>query len=349
MPFSRPNVRQEQSPTPKAVGLHGAFFPGLQNAYATYTLAIAAGADIVVTSDLAGVAGNALDFQATADGLAAATFDFSTVLTQLDSVLTFGTGGEGGNDWSVSVSAGSGGGEGVNVFEDTVNKTLTIMYETGVSTVTNVATAVATTTNFTCVGGTGANVLATPGDDLPLTSLTGGTPQEWAEQSGTPVKMHLHFTAAATTGTLGKNAINAVVGKSMTATGGDANAMAGGDAVAKQDLSGGVDAVASPRLTGPGGVNGDGTGTYTVTHTATPRDPALQARAVPGDACRPVLPNRGVQPSQPHDHRVRVGQERRGACGSDSGGGQHDRILRGIFQLRRLVEAARRRRCVADG
>jgi hypothetical protein len=269
MPFSRPNVRQEQSPTPKAVGLHGAFFPGLQNAYATYTLAIAAGADIVVTSDLAGTAGNALDFKATADASAAATFDFSTVLTQLDSVLTFGTGGTGGNDWSVSVSAGSGGGEGVNVFEDTVNKTLTIMYETGVSTVTNVATAVATTTNFTCVGGTGANVLATPGDDLPLTSLSGGTAQEYATQGGSPVEMHLHFTAAATTGTLAKNAINAVVGKSMTATGGDANAMAGGDAVAKQDLSGGVDAVASPRLTGPGGVNGDGTGTYTVTHTAT--------------------------------------------------------------------------------
>jgi hypothetical protein len=268
-PFANTQIKQRRSTVPKTVSIAGSFGMGVTNVNASYTLAIAAGADIVVTADANGVAGNALDFQATADGLAAATFDFATVLTLLDSVLTFGTGGTGGNAWSVSVSAGSGGGEGVNVFEDTVNKTLTIMYEDGVSTVTNVATAVATTTNFTCVGGTGANVLASPGDDLPLTSLSGGTAQEWAEQSGTPVKMHLHFTAAATTGTQGKTAINAVVGKSMTASGGDANAMAGGDAVAKQDLAGGVDAVALGELRGAGGVDGDGSGTFVVTKGGT--------------------------------------------------------------------------------
>jgi hypothetical protein len=227
--------------------VYGEFGTGVYRAYASYTLPIAAGADVVVTADAVGAGGNALDFQATADGTAKA----SCALTDVDATMGSAravTGGTAGNDWSIAIVPGSGGGEGVNVSEDTTNKVVTVMYESGVSTSAHLMTAIDGTTNMEKNGDGDATIIT--GKYFPETALTGGTAATWAEQSGTPVKMHLHFTDAVTTGTAAKTAINAVTGKSMTATGGDANAMAAGDAVAKQDLSGGVTAVAVSNIVG---------------------------------------------------------------------------------------------------
>jgi hypothetical protein len=267
--FSSGFMAPKQAYEPNSKVINGSIKLGIQEAYASYTWPIAAGANVVVTADAAGTAGNALDFQATADGLAPAELDLGAAgLTQLDTVIEFATGGTGGNDWVVTIAAGSGGGEGVNVNEDTTNKVLTVMFEDGVSTVANFETAIGTTTNFTVgTGGTGASVLAAGQDEIYEEPMAGGTAQEWAEESGSPLKMHLHYTDAATTGTEAKTAINAVTGKSMTATGGDGNACASGDAVAKQDLSGGLDDTApGATQTGLGySVTQTVEGTYTIT------------------------------------------------------------------------------------
>lgn len=235
---------------------------------AYYTFPVTAGTDIQVYSDVAGGVGNALDFQATADGSAKAAIDFDVDagLTQLDTIMEFKTGGTGGNDWKVSVMAGSGGGEGVNIGEDTTNKLLTIMYEDGVSTVTNVETAIGLTTNFAVrTGGTGASVLAAGDDDLAETNLTGGTAATYAVESGSPSKTHLHYTDAVTTVTAAVAALNTLSSgtKMMTATGSGAHTLAAGDAVAKQDLAGGA---ATSGVRGLGfSVAYTSVGTFTVT------------------------------------------------------------------------------------
>jgi len=245
---------------PKQTVINGRFTLGIEDAFAAYTWPIAAGADVVVTADAAGTAGNALDFQATNDGTAKAEINFATAgMVQLDTVIEFATGGVAGNAWVVTVTAGAGGGEGIDLHEDTTEKVLTVQYEDGVSDVAAFETAIGTTTNFVVgTGGTGASVLAAGDDDIYAEPMAGGTAATWAEETGTPLKMHLHFTNAGSTGTECKAAINAVSGKSMTATGGDANNAVTGDLVTKQDLSGGL------ADTAPGTVKGLG---FTVTQT----------------------------------------------------------------------------------
>jgi hypothetical protein len=130
---------------------------------------------------------------------AAAELDFAAAgLTNLDGVLTFGTAGLAGNDWTASVGAGSGLGVGVQVYEDVVNKTLTILFEDGVSTQGDLATAVGGTANFTVVGGTGAAVLDVTDDDMPSTSLAGGAAQEYVDEDANGW-VTVHFEPTATT------------------------------------------------------------------------------------------------------------------------------------------------------
>jgi hypothetical protein len=136
--------------------------------------------DTVVEAHTAGTGGNSITIETVGDAaLDAAELDFAAEgCTNLDTVIEFATGGTAGNAWKVNVFAGSGGGEGVNVNEDTTNHILTVMYETGVSTVANFETAIGTTTNFVVgTGGTGTNVLGA-GDVVHQASMAGGTPQQ---------------------------------------------------------------------------------------------------------------------------------------------------------------------------
>jgi hypothetical protein len=227
----------------------GSFGMGVLNTDATYTLAIAAGTDIVVTSDSAETDGNKLDFQATEDGrtlsMATATGDAT-----FDSIVRVAEDG-----WVLTLVSGNGAGEGFNLYEDSVNKVLTLQYEEGVSDFDDFETAIGTTTNFTIHTGTTAGGTALVAASHLVYSQPFSLPA-WAEAIGdggvTPFKTTLHFTDGVTTGLDGVAAINNVGGgdKTMTASGGDANTMASADAVAKQDLSGGVDAVAISNIRG---------------------------------------------------------------------------------------------------
>lgn len=124
------------------------------------------------------------------------TLNFATAgCVNLDGVLTFKTVGVSG--WQMVVAGGSKLAAGVQVYEDTVNKLLTILFENGVSTQGAVATALAGTTNFTLVGGTPLNVLAVVADDLPPTALAGGAPSSYVTVSGN--LLTIHFENAVTT------------------------------------------------------------------------------------------------------------------------------------------------------
>lgn len=248
---------------PSALVRAGSFGMGVTGVLASYTLAIAAGANVVVTSDAAGVAGNALDFQATEDGR---TINMVTETgdATFDTIVRFND-----DNWDLRLVSGSGLGEGINVYEDAANKILTLMYEDGVSDFDDFETAITASTAGSVHTGTtsGATTLQAASGHLVYASDCGVA--TWVEESGTPSKTHLHFTDAVTTGTAAKNAINAAyaVGtKTMTATGGDANTMANADQVAKQDLANGVDAVAIGDIKGwdytP---TKTGTGEYTLT------------------------------------------------------------------------------------
>lgn len=243
----------------------GSFGMGVLNVDGTYTLPIAAGANLVVTSDVEGVAGNALDFQATDDGRMI-DMEVETGDALFDSTVVFNA-----DNWKIILLPGSGGGEGVNAYEDAANTTLTIMYESGVSDFDDFETAITASAAGTVLSGTtnGATVLLAASGHLLYDTDCGVA--TWVEESGTPSLTHLHFTSAVTTGTAAKTAINAAYGvgdKTMTASGGDANVFAVGDVVAKQDLAGGIDAVAISDIKGYDYVpTKTGTGAFLLTFT----------------------------------------------------------------------------------
>lgn len=242
-----------QGDQPRKVLVAGSFGTGIVNANAAYTLPVASGTDIVVTSDSAGVAGNALDFQATDDGR---TVNMGTATSDgtWTTVIRFNADG-----WSITLVPGSGGGEGCNIYEDTTNKVVTVMYEDGVTTrgtgAGNFEAVVATAASvsvLTSQGAAGAALTAAGGHIVHQEAETAAT---WTEESGTPSKTHLHFTDTVTTVTAAVASINGAYGtgtKTMTATGSGAHTVDNADEVAKQDLSGGVDAYAIATIKGVG-------------------------------------------------------------------------------------------------
>lgn len=242
----------------------GSFGAGTYGIAASYTLAIAAGDDLVITADSTGSVGNALNFIATADGTAKASLDMDPLCVNADTVIEAVTGGTASNDWTITMCSGSGGGEGVNIYEDNTNKEIVIMYEGGVSTVSNLETAIAAATYIAVkTAGTGGNTLAAGSDDFYATNLSGGTAATWAEEVGNDIT--LHFTSATSTTNDAQTAINGISGGSTTCTGGSAAVMAAGDAVASQDLSGGVTTVAISGIVGEGfSVTQVGTGQFRV-------------------------------------------------------------------------------------
>jgi len=245
------------------VWLAGSFKCGIMGDYASHTWNVTGTTDIKVTADSPGTGGNALDFQATADGrsisMATAAAD-----VRFDSVVQFNEDG-----WKLNLIPGSGAAEGVNVEEDHTNKVLTLMYETAVSTFADFETAIGTTTHCSVLSATshGTDTLVAATHLVNQYSATSAT---WAIESGSPSKTHLHFTGSVTTVAAAISAINALAGggtKKMTASAtgtGTTNLIATGDAEAKQDLAG-----ATASGTVPATIRGWGISSVTMTAVGT--------------------------------------------------------------------------------
>lgn len=109
------------------------------------------------------------------DGVPAATaeLDLDTVTANVDTIVEAAAPGAAGNDITIEfVADGSGAGD----LDETGFPAIVFHFEDGVTTVTNFETAVAASTNLAIgTAGTGANILADPGDVLAPTNLAGGT------------------------------------------------------------------------------------------------------------------------------------------------------------------------------
>lgn len=232
------------------------------------------GTAVTFTADTTGTAYNAYHISAAADGSAKANIDFGSVLTGLDTVMEFNTGGTTGNTWTVNVLPHTHGSGGVIVNEDTVNKVLTIMFEDGVSTVANVETAIGLTTNFSVLTtGTGATVLSAVNDTCYAEALSGGTADTWVNWNTGTNTLEIHFTDSTSTTLTLKTAVNAThASKWCTLSGGtNTDTWATGDAFVSTHLSGGVaaSALATSSVVGEGftatrtGLTGDGSITIT--------------------------------------------------------------------------------------
>lgn len=268
-----PRIEKSQLPFIRTVC---GFFPfSTVNVNSHMHKTITAGSTVTFTSDTAGVAGDLLKIAVTANGSAKASINFTTAgCTKLDSVMEFKTGGTGGNSWKVDVVPRPADAHGVVINEDTIGKVLTIMYETAVSTVLQVETAVAGTTNFAIkTTGTAINVLAAATDTIHASALSGGTAATYVTWSATAPHLTVSFTTAVTTVTAMNAAINTTAtNKCMTASGGTGiQTWVTGDAFAADFLAGGVSAVAlnSSLVVGTGFTiarsGASGTGEYTMT------------------------------------------------------------------------------------
>jgi hypothetical protein len=235
---------------------------GVYNVTAAYTLAIASGTDIVMTSDSVGVAGNALDFEASNDGTATPTMTITFGAQPL--VITHATAGTTKNGLTVTLVPG--GTAGAEVATEDASGNLAVSYQAGGggSSLTQVAAAVDGHANWVS-----ASANAATGTGVLIGTLSGGTAATWAEESGTPSKTHLHFSNTVTTVTAAVAALNTLASgtKTMTASGSGAHTVDNADDTGgKVDLSGGVAAVAVANAVEKGAAaTNSATGTYTIT------------------------------------------------------------------------------------
>ncbi|MCK5805149.1 MAG: hypothetical protein KAI66_20120, partial [Lentisphaeria bacterium] len=109
-----------------------------------------------------------------------ASLDFSAAgCGNLDTVIEAHIAGDAMNAWTVQVEGAAVPAMGVIISVDTVLKTVHIAFETAVSTVADVETAITALAGADDVidvktGGTGGNVLTIAADDLAATNLAGG-------------------------------------------------------------------------------------------------------------------------------------------------------------------------------
>ena len=199
--------------------------------------------------------------------------DMSGGCTNLDTVIDLsgdGTLGATGNTWSVCTLAAhaSGGGAGVNIYDDTVNKIVYVVYEDGVSTVSDVETAIGAYGGKAAVGsaGTGANVLVAA-DDNATVAFEDGADQETISVSGNAVA--ICFNTAVSTVAEVEALVTALSGsdkiiKVKTSGTGSNVLTTADDAFTAVNLSGGT--LAEDTKTGENfTVARTATGTYTVT------------------------------------------------------------------------------------
>jgi len=106
-----------------------------------------------------------------AENAVAATLDLDPLSSNIDTTVKAKVGGKGGNNITFRTVAD---GAGVGSLTESGNA-VTFHYQTGVTTVTNLETAIGTSTLIEVdAPGTGANILVSPGDTIPATALAGG-------------------------------------------------------------------------------------------------------------------------------------------------------------------------------
>lgn len=103
-----------------------------------------------------------------------AELDLGGVTTRVDTIIRAKTPGESGNDITIALVPGSAVNAGE--LDESAYPAIVFNYKSGTTTVTNFETAITASTKLEVkTGGTGANVLADPGDTLAATPLAGGT------------------------------------------------------------------------------------------------------------------------------------------------------------------------------
>ena len=214
------------------------------------------GFDSVLAAHVAGAAGNALRFTLVGDAPlpVKAYYGGAAWAGGYDSVLEAHTAGIGGNDWKVIMVGDSGTGAGVTVNVNTGTKTMTVHYESGVSTVADVDAAITALSGGNDVidvktAGTGATVLTAPDDNLGVTNLENGfTGGVTTTVSGS--LLTVHYQTGVSTVTQVEAAIAALAGAEDlidVKTGGTGATIltAPADNITAGALAGGADAVSA--------------------------------------------------------------------------------------------------------
>lgn len=215
---------------------------------------LATNLDTVVEATTAGAAGNSITVATLADGDPAvkASLDLGTLAGgDCDTVVEAHIAGVAGNSITVSLTGDSGPGAGVTI-DPVVAGAVAIHYESGVSTVGNVETAITALSGADDVidvktPGTGATVLTSPGDDFVATSLAGGANADPVSISRTGSALTIHFTLAVSTVSNVETAIAAltgaddIIGVKTPGTGASVLATPG-DVFTATNLAGGADA-----------------------------------------------------------------------------------------------------------
>jgi hypothetical protein len=134
--------------------------------------------DTIVRATTRGVAGDEITVAGIGDNdaLTKASLAMAGPSTLCDTVIEAAVGGADGNDATIAFVAD---GTGAGTLDESGWPVVVFHYETLVTTVTNFESAIAGSTNLDVkTGGTGANVLADPGDTFAATSLAGGLDSE---------------------------------------------------------------------------------------------------------------------------------------------------------------------------
>ena len=204
--------------------------------------------DTVVWAKTEGVATDDITVAAVGDEPAAATafLDLGALAGgDLDTVVEAAAGdGYAGNDLTVAAVGDSGLGAGVTIDESTDN--IVIHYESGVSTVAHVETAIGLSAKLAVkTGGTGGTTLTAPGDNFTATALAGGADGTVViTEVGDAVEIH-YVDGVSTVGDV-ETAIGS--GSTLiavkTAGTGATTLVAADDDFAATNLAGGVDAEA---------------------------------------------------------------------------------------------------------
>ena len=226
-------------------------------------LACETGLDSVLAAHAAGAAGNSLQFTLVGDSAqpVKASFGGAAWAGGYDAVLEAHTGGVAGNDWKVVMVGDSGVGAGVTVNVNAGTKTVTIHYESGVSTVADVNTAITALAGADDVvdvktAGTGATVLTSPNDNVGVTNLEGGVDGAGVIASVSGSLLTVHYQSGVSTVAQVEAAIAALAGADdvidvKTAGTGATVLTAPADNITAAAFAGGSDAITAEAPTIP--------------------------------------------------------------------------------------------------
>ena len=225
--------------------------------------AITAEIDTVFEAHTAGIAGNSITIEVVGDSVVRQKAEYGPNWPgDFDAVIEAVTAGTAGNSIDIIFIGDSGGGGGVTINRN--NTTFTIHYESGVSTVGTVSTAIAALAGGDKLiqvktAGTVATVLTAPGDNSGSINLAGGVAGGGVTISRTGTDFIIHYEAGTSDITALETAVTALAGGDNlfgVKTGGTGGTALTVDTVAPVALTGGLAASAaeSPVCTSAGNV-----------------------------------------------------------------------------------------------